>query len=97
MLLVIICFLKKLLHINLAPHRKAVYNRTLQTENNPLSIKILDLHFSLSKVVFHKVQFLDIFCSLFFNDLPLFIKEAYLDLYADDATVHVSEKQQKRC
>ena len=29
---------------------------------------------------------------LFVNDLPLFIKEVYLDLYADDATVHASGK-----
>ena len=27
---------------------------------------------------------------LFVNDLPLFIKEVYLDLYADDASVHAS-------
>ena len=32
---------------------------------------------------------------MFVNDLPLFVKEAYLDLYADDATVHASGKQQK--
>ena len=31
---------------------------------------------------------------LFVNDLPLFIKEVYLDLYADDATVHASGKKQ---
>ena len=30
---------------------------------------------------------------LFVNDLPLFVKEAYLELYADDATVHTSSKQ----
>ena len=33
------------------------------------------------------VQFL-----LFVNDLPLFIKETYLELYADDATVHYANK-----
>ena len=31
---------------------------------------------------------------LFINDLPLFINEAYLDFYADDSTVHTSNKQQ---
>ena len=31
---------------------------------------------------------------LFVNDLPLFIKEVYLDLYADDATVHAFGKKQ---
>ena len=31
---------------------------------------------------------------LFVNGLPLFIKEVYLDLYADDATVHASGKKQ---
>ena len=31
---------------------------------------------------------------LFVNDLPLFIKEVYLDLYADDATVHASWNKQ---
>ena len=30
---------------------------------------------------------------LFDNDLPLFINEAYVDLYADDSTVHSSHKQ----
>ena len=29
---------------------------------------------------------------LFVNDLPLFVTEAYLDLYADDATIHTSIK-----
>ena len=29
---------------------------------------------------------------LFINDLPLFVKEAYYDLYAGDATVHTSSK-----
>ena len=29
---------------------------------------------------------------LFVNDLPLFVTEAYLDLYADDATMHTSSK-----
>ena len=29
---------------------------------------------------------------LFVNDLPLFIKETYLELYADDATVHYANK-----
>ncbi|MCG8048126.1 MAG: reverse transcriptase domain-containing protein, partial [Candidatus Thiodiazotropha endolucinida] len=29
---------------------------------------------------------------LFVNDIPLFVKEAYLDLYADDATMHTSSK-----
>ena len=29
---------------------------------------------------------------LFVNDLPLFIKETYLELYADDATVHYADK-----
>ena len=52
--LIIDCFLKNLLHINLATHRKAGYNRTLQTENKVLTIKILDNHFSLSKVVSHR-------------------------------------------
>ena len=31
---------------------------------------------------------------LFVNAIPLFIKEVYLDLYADDATVHASGKKQ---
>ena len=31
---------------------------------------------------------------LLVNDYPLFIKEVYLDLYADDATVHASGKKQ---
>ena len=31
---------------------------------------------------------------LFINDLPLIINEAYLDFYADDSTVHTSNKQQ---
>ena len=31
---------------------------------------------------------------LFINDLPLFVNEAYLDFYADDSTVHTSNKQQ---
>ena len=31
---------------------------------------------------------------LFINDLALFINEAYLDFYADDSTVHTSNKQQ---
>ena len=30
---------------------------------------------------------------LFVNDLPLFIKETYLELYADDATVHCANKR----
>ena len=30
---------------------------------------------------------------LFVNDLPLFINEAYVDLYADDSTLHSSRKQ----
>ena len=29
---------------------------------------------------------------LFVNDIPLFETEAYLDLYADDATMHTSSK-----
>ena len=29
---------------------------------------------------------------LFVNDLPLFIKETYIELYADDATVHYANK-----
>ena len=29
---------------------------------------------------------------LFVNDLPLFIKEAYVDIYADDTTVHTASK-----
>ena len=29
---------------------------------------------------------------LFINDLPLFIKETYLDIYADDSTVHTAKK-----
>ena len=29
---------------------------------------------------------------LFINDLPLFIKETYLDIYADDSTVHTANK-----
>ena len=29
---------------------------------------------------------------LFVNDLPLFINETYLELYADDATVHYADK-----
>ena len=29
---------------------------------------------------------------LFINDLPLFIKETYLDMYADDSTVHTANK-----
>ena len=32
---------------------------------------------------------------LFVNDLPLFIKETYLDMYADDATLHAADKQQE--
>ena len=32
---------------------------------------------------------------LFINDLPLFINEAYLDIYADDTTVHTSDKDSK--
>ena len=32
---------------------------------------------------------------LLVNDLPPFIKEAYIDLYAHDASVHTSGKQQK--
>ena len=94
MLLIIIYFLKNLLHINLAPHPKAGYNRTLQTENNALSIKILDLQPIKRGVpqgsVLGPVVFL-----LVVNDLPLLFEEAYLDLYADDATVHASGKQQK--
>ena len=31
---------------------------------------------------------------LFVNELQLFIKEVYLDLYADDATVHTSGKKE---
>ena len=31
---------------------------------------------------------------LFINDLPLFTNEAYLAFYADDSTVHTSNKQQ---
>ena len=38
--------------------------------------------------VFGPVLFL-----LFVNDIPLFVKEAYLDLYADDATMHTSTKK----
>ena len=30
---------------------------------------------------------------LFVNDIPLFVTEAYLDLYADDATMHTSSKK----
>ena len=29
------------------------------------------------------------------NGLPLFIKETYLDMYADDATLHAADKQQE--
>ena len=29
---------------------------------------------------------------LFVNDIPLFVKDAYSDLYADDATLHTSSK-----
>ena len=29
---------------------------------------------------------------LFINDFPLFIKETYLDIYADDSTVHTANK-----
>ena len=29
---------------------------------------------------------------LFVNDIPLFATDAYLDLYADDATMHTSSK-----
>ena len=32
---------------------------------------------------------------LFVNDLPLFINETYLEMYADDATVHYASKKQK--
>ena len=32
---------------------------------------------------------------LFINDLPLFINEAYLDVYADDTTVHAAETDSK--
>ena len=38
--------------------------------------------------VFGPVLFL-----LFVNDIPLFVKEAYLDLYANDATMHTSTKK----
>ena len=37
--------------------------------------------------VFSPVLFL-----LFENDLPFFIKEAYIELYVDDATVHYANK-----
>ena len=80
-------------HINLAPHRKTGYGHTLQTESNVSLIKILDLHFRLSKVVKGSVLGPVLFL-LFVNDLSLFIKEVYLDLYADDATVHASGKKQ---
>ena len=30
---------------------------------------------------------------LFVNDIPLFVTEAYLDLYADGATMHTSSKK----
>ena len=29
---------------------------------------------------------------LFVSDIPLFVKEGYLDLYANDATLHTSSK-----
>ena len=32
---------------------------------------------------------------LFVNDMPLFITEAYVDIYADDTTVHTSSKDTK--
>ena len=32
---------------------------------------------------------------LFVNDMPLFINEAYVDIYADDTTVHASNKDSK--
>ena len=62
MSLIMIYFFKNLQHINLAPHHKTGYSHTLQTESNVSLIKILDLHFRLSKVVCHNDQFLALFC-----------------------------------
>ena len=30
---------------------------------------------------------------LFVNDMPLFINEAYVDIYADDSTLHIASKK----
>ena len=30
---------------------------------------------------------------LFVNDMPLFINEAYVDIYADDSTLHTASKK----
>ena len=32
---------------------------------------------------------------LLINDLPLFVNESYVDFYADDTTVHASDKKQE--
>ena len=45
------------------------------------------------RLVFRKDLFLAQFFFFFFvNDLPLFIDETYLELYADDTTVHYASK-----
>ena len=32
---------------------------------------------------------------IFINDMPLFINEAYAEIYADDTTVHIADKDEK--
>ena len=49
----------------------------------------------ISKVVYHKVLFWDLFFfSLFINDLPLHVKDISVDcdILADDTTLHTSGK-----
>ena len=95
MLLIIICFLK------LAAYK---FNPTTQSRlqsyftNRKQCIVNRNARFSLQTIesgvpqgsVLGPVLFF-----LFVNDLPLFIKEAYLDMYADDATIHASGNKQK--
>ena len=51
----------------------------------------LDLvNINVYATVYRSVLFL-----LFINDLPLFINEIYLDIYADDTTVHAADKGSK--
>ena len=65
-----------------------LYNRKQCIINNDIKSPLEDITTGVPQgSVLGPVLFL-----LFINDLPLFIKETYLDIYADDSTVHTANK-----